>query len=169
MPTTASPPANKIRSTESSKSATFDLAEYGITVQDIQRNLSPAMLYTEAIQGDVKCTIADKGALIAFSGTKTGRSPTDKRVVDHPNSHDDIWWGSVNVPIDEDTFETNRERAIDYLNTRKRLYVIDAFAGWDKDNRAKVRIICTRPYHALFMHIMLIRPTKDELRDFGSP
>src|SRR6188472_1633115 len=92
----------------------LDLAEYGITVKDVRRNLSPAMLYTEAIQGDVKCTIADKGALIAYSGTKTGRSPTARPVVEHPNSKDEVWWGSVNVPIDDDTFETNRERAIDY-------------------------------------------------------
>src|SRR4051794_11855247 len=87
--------------------ARFDLTQYGITVGDICRNLSPALLYTEAIQGDVKCTIADTGALIAFSGDKTGRSPTDKRVVEHLDSKDDVWWGSVNVPIDDDTFETN--------------------------------------------------------------
>ena len=32
--------------------------------------------------------------------------------------------------------------------------------------RLKVRVICARPYHALFMHNMLIRPTADELADF---
>ena len=31
--------------------------------------------------------------------------------------------------MDERTFLINRERAIDYLNTRERLYVVDAFAG----------------------------------------
>jgi phosphoenolpyruvate carboxykinase (ATP) len=149
--------------------AAFDLTQYGITVKDVRRNLSPAVLYTEAIQGDVKCTIADTGALIALSGEKTGRSPKDKRIVQHPDSQDEIWWGSVNVPIDEDTFETNRERAIDYLNTRQRLYVVDAFAGWDPTHRARIRVICTRPYHALFMHNMLIRPTREELSDFGTP
>jgi phosphoenolpyruvate carboxykinase (ATP) len=147
----------------------FDLTQYGISVADIRRNLSPASLYTEAIRGDEKCDIADTGALIAFSGEKTGRSPKDKRVVEHPDSKDDVWWGAINVPIDEATFDTNRERAIDYLNTRKRLYVVDAFAGWDPTHRAKVRVICTRPYHALFMHNMLIRPTREELHDFGTP
>src|SRR6478752_4389612 len=33
----------------------------------------------------------------------------------------------------------------------------------------KVRVICSRPYHALFMHTMLIRPTHEELAGFGSP
>src|SRR5215510_16166987 len=169
MPAIESPPAKKARSSQPAKPAPFELNQCGITVEDIQRNLSPAVLYTEAIQGDVKCTIADTGALIAYSGTKTGRSPTDKRVVEHPDSKDEVWWGSVNVPIDDDTFETNRERAIDYLNTRKRLYVVDAFAGWDEKNRAKIRVICTRPYHALFMHNMLIRPTPSQLESFGDP
>jgi phosphoenolpyruvate carboxykinase (ATP) len=154
---------------KTSRPPAFDLTQYGITVEDVRRNLSPAALYTEAIREDPKCDIADTGALIAFSGEKTGRSPKDKRVVEHPEFKDEIWWGSVNVPIDDETFDVNRERAIDYLNTRKRLYVVDAFAGWDEKYRAKIRVICTRPYHALFMHTMLIRPTRDELRDFGKP
>ena len=84
---------------EASPPPDFDLAQYGITVQDIRRNLSPAALYIEAIREDEKCNIADSGALIAFSGEKTGRSPKDKRVVEPPDSKDDVWWGSVNVPI----------------------------------------------------------------------
>ena len=151
------------------ESESLHLGQYGITVTDVRRNLSPAALYAEAIRADAKCDIADTGALIAFSGEKTGRSPTDKRVVEHADSKGDVWWGKVNVHIDEDTFDTNRERAIDYLNTRSRLYVLDAFAGWDPENRLKVRVICTRPYHALFMHNMLIRPAGDELRGFGEP
>jgi phosphoenolpyruvate carboxykinase (ATP) len=147
----------------------FDLKQYGITVANVRRNLSRAALYVAAIHGDAKCDIADTGALIAYSGEKTGRSPKDKRVVKDPASQDEVWWGNVNVPIDEETFEVNRERAIDYLNTRPCLYVIDAFAGWDPQNRAKIRVICSRPYHALFMHNMLIRPTDDELQNFGEP
>ncbi|MEM7622059.1 MAG: phosphoenolpyruvate carboxykinase (ATP), partial [Planctomycetota bacterium] len=54
-------------------------------------------------------------------------------------------------------------------NTCKRLYVVDAFAGWDPEHRLKVRVVCERPYHALFMHTMLIRPTRDELEAFGEP
>ncbi len=156
-------------SVEGESPVPFDLKRYGITVPDIRRNLSPAVLYTEAIREDGKCDVSDTGALIAFSGTKTGRSPKDKRVVQHPDSMSDVWWGTVNVPIDLPTFEINLERAIDYFNTRKRLYVVDAFAGWDENYRAKVRVICTRPYHALFMNIMLIRPSQQELQEFGVP
>jgi phosphoenolpyruvate carboxykinase (ATP) len=71
--------------------------------------------------------------------------------------------------MDEHTFEINRERAIDYLNTRDRVYVFDGFAGWDPKYRIKVRVICARAYHALFMNNMLIRPTAKELEEFGTP
>lgn len=69
----------------------------------------------------------------------------------------------------ENSFMVNRERAIDYLNTRDRLYVFDGFAGWDPKYRIKVRVVCARAYHALFMNNMLIRPTAHELADFGEP
>jgi phosphoenolpyruvate carboxykinase (ATP) len=143
----------------------IDLSQYGITVGDVQRNLTPAILYQEALRKEKDSVIASSGALIAYSGEKTGRSPRDKHIVRHPDSEADVWWGPVNVAIPEDTFGVNRERATDYLNTRVRLYVVDAFAGWDSNYRLKVRVICTRPYHALFM----IRPTRDELGEFGEP
>src|SRR6516162_4339322 len=59
--------------------------------------------------------------------------------------------------------------ARDYLNICDRIYCFDGFAGWDLKSRIKVRVICSRPYHALFMHTMLIRPTKHELAEFGKP
>lgn len=147
----------------------LSLDAYGISVDHILRNADPAHLYEEAIRLDPTAAIADSGALTIRSGEKTGRSPADKRIVEHPDSADDIWWGPINMEIDAHTFEINRERAQDYLNTRQRLYVIDGFAGWDPKHRLKVRIICSRPYHALFMHNMLIRPTQEELADFGEP
>lgn len=145
------------------------LAEYGIAVENIVRNPSPASLYEDALREDPKCAIAESGALIAYSGEKTGRSPKDKRVVRGSASEADVWWGNVNIPISEETFQINLERAKDYLNIQKKLYCIDAFAGWDPRYRLKVRVICSRAYHALFMHIMLIRPTAEELQNFGTP
>ena len=86
-----------------------------------------------------------------------------------PESESQVWWGPVNHPIDEHTFLLNRQRAVDYLNTRDQIYVVDGFAGWDPACRVKVRVLCTRAYHALFMHNMLMRPTLDDLERFGTP
>jgi phosphoenolpyruvate carboxykinase (ATP) len=147
----------------------FSLASQDLHVQPVLRNLSPASLYEEAIRHEKGTSIADSGALIAYSGDKTGRSPRDKRIVRQGGSSDEVWWGSINVPVEERTYAINRQRALDWLNTRPRLYVVDAFAGWDPAQRIKVRVICERPYHALFMWTMLIRPTEEESANFGEP
>jgi phosphoenolpyruvate carboxykinase (ATP) len=147
----------------------FDLTNHGIHVTTVLRNPSPAALYEEAIRHEPRTAISDTGALIAYSGEKTGRSPKDKRIVRDPRSENDIWWGPVNFPLEERSFRVNRERAIDYLNTKDRLYCVDAYAGWDPDTRLKVRVVCARPYHALFMSNMLIRPAPEELQTYGEP
>ena len=147
----------------------FDLKDHELVVAEVHHNLAPSHLYEHAIRHEKAASIAENGALVAYSGAKTGRSPKDKRVVKHPDSEQNIWWGNVNIPCDARTFAINRQRALDYLNTRDRLYCFDGFAGWDPKYRIKVRVICSRPYHALFMHTMLIRPTKDELALFGRP
>ncbi len=147
----------------------FSLEQHGIEVKTIIRNASPAALYEAGLQNEKGTAIASTGALVALSGEKTGRSPTDKRIVDEDSTRDDIWWGKVNIKLEERVFEINKERALDYLNTREFLYCVDGFAGWDPKHQIKVRIICARAYHALFMHNMLIRPTPEQLEDFGEP
>ena len=147
----------------------FSLEPYGITAGTVYRNLSPAELYEHALRYDPGTAITSTGALVAMSGEKTGRSPLDKRVIEEPSSKDDIWWGNVNIGLDENSFDINRDRAIDYLNTRDHLYCVDAYAGWAPKHRIKVRVICARPYHALFMHNMLIRPTDEQLARFEEP
>ncbi|KAF8313083.1 phosphoenolpyruvate carboxykinase [ATP] [Clavulina sp. PMI_390] len=134
----------------------------------IRRNAPVAQLYEDAILNEGAVIGAD-GALINFSGAKTGRSPRDKRIVYEETSKDDIWWGPVNIKMDEHTFEINRERAIDYLNTRQMVYVVDGYAGWGPEYRIKIRVVCARAYHALFMRNMLIRPSPEELQNFGEP
>ena len=147
----------------------FNLQEHGLTVTEVHRNLPPGALYEHAVRYEKDSHIADNGALVAYSGVKTGRSPKDKRVVRNPASEGEVWWGRVNIPLDANAFAINRQLARDYLNTRDRLYCLDGFAGWDPKYRVKIRVICSRPYHALFMHTMLIRPTAEELASYGKP
>ncbi len=146
----------------------IDLGSYGITVSSVLRNPSTASLYEDAIVRE-KAAISSAGALINFSAEKTGRSPKDKRVVDSPKTTGDIWWGPVNIKLSDDSFMKCRARAIEFLNTLDRLYVVDGYAGWDPGNRIKIRVICARAYHALFMLNMLVRPSAEELASFGKP
>lgn len=147
----------------------FDLSDQGLPAAEICRNLPPSALYEHAIRYDKEASIAENGALVAYSGAKTGRSPKDKRIVRHPASEKNVWWGNVNIPLEPQQYAILRERALDYLNSCQRLYCFDGFAGWDPKYRVKIRVVCERPYHALFMHTMLIRPTAQELADFGKP
>ena len=88
--------------------APVSLEQYGIHVKDVRRNMVPAVLYEHAMSQDSSAAITRPGALAISSGSKTGRSPRDKRITEHPQSADNIWWGPVNIPIDDHVFEINR-------------------------------------------------------------
>ena len=147
----------------------ISLKQYGINVDKVIRNATAPKLYEEALAHEPDAAISSDGALIVSSYEKTGRSPKDKRIVEHASIEKNVWWGNINIGMDADTFMITRGRAIDYLNTQSRIYVVDGFAGWDANYQIKVRIITTRPYHALFMHNMLIRPSNEQLDNFGEP
>lgn len=78
----------------------FSQAGFDMDKIHMKRNASPAQLYEDAIRNE-GAIISSSGALINFSGKKTGRSPKDKRIVFEETSKNDIWWGSVNIKIDE--------------------------------------------------------------------
>ncbi|GAQ80749.1 phosphoenolpyruvate carboxykinase (ATP) [Klebsormidium nitens] len=147
------------------------ISDSAIKLTHILYNLSAAELYEQALRYEKGSYITSTGALAVLSGAKTGRSPKDKRVVKEETSQDDLWWGegSPNIEMDEHTFMINRERAVDYLNSLDKVYVNDQFLNWDPDNQIKVRIISARAYHSLFMQNMCIRPSAEELENFGEP
>jgi ATP-dependent phosphoenolpyruvate carboxykinase len=55
-------------------------------------NPSVAALYEDALVYETGTAITSSGALTAYSGAKTGRSPLDKRIVQEDSSKDDIWY-----------------------------------------------------------------------------
>ena len=71
----------------------FDLKDQDLNVAEVHRNLSPSVLYQHSLRYEKDASIAENGALVAYSGSKTGRSPKDKRVVRHPDSEKEVWWG----------------------------------------------------------------------------
>ncbi|GKU94974.1 hypothetical protein SLEP1_g8395 [Rubroshorea leprosula] len=150
---------------------TIGVSDSSLKFTHVLYNLSPAELYEQAIKYEKGSFITSTGALATLSGAKTGRSPRDKRVVKDETTEKDLWWGkgSPNIEMDEHTFMVNRERAVDYLNSLEKVFVNDQFLNWDPQNKIKVRIVSARAYHSLFMHNMCIRPTPEELENFGTP
>ena len=117
-------------------------------------NPTVSELYKDAIVND-DLNLTSTGALLAYSGEKTGRCPKDKRIVIDDKTKN-IWWGNVNMPISPVLFDYYKQYAVNYLNSHKQIYTIDAYAGWDLENRIKIRLYCTSAYHALFMLDLLI-------------
>ena len=113
-------------------------------------NPSTPDLYVYGCLHDNLNTI-NTGAIIAYSGEKTGRSPKAKRIV--LDSHTtDIWWGKINIPMSPELFSGYKSTAIQYLNQQKLVYQIDSIAGISSTNaEIKIRTYCTSAYHALFM------------------
>ncbi|MEY4811899.1 MAG: hypothetical protein RLZZ462_772, partial [Bacteroidota bacterium] len=145
------------------------LSDLGIQHSNVHVNLSSEALIQLSLETDKGSALSDTGALMVYSGEKTGRSPKDKRIVLEESSKEHINWGDVNQPIDPASFNQAKNNAIAFFNTCANLFIVDGYAVWDKKNRIKVRIICTKAYHALFMYNMLIRPTQQELANFGTP
>jgi len=126
-------------------------------------NLTPPELYEEAIKNG-EATLTKDYAIRVLTGQYTGRSPKDKFIVDQPSIHDDIDWGDINQPTDEEVFDNLFDKVTDYLQDKK-LYVKDCYAGADEHYQLNVRVVSEAAYHGLFAHNMFIRPSKEELNN----
>lgn len=142
------------------------LNKYNITkVKNIYRNLCSAVLIEHALKTE-PCRLMASGALLVETGKYTGRSPKDRFIVDEQGVSDKIAWGKENVKISENSFNKVLDKAINYLNSKERLYVFDGFAGADPKYSLAIRVINEFASQNLFMHNMLIRPTEEQLKNF---
>jgi phosphoenolpyruvate carboxykinase (ATP) len=156
----------------------ISLEKYGIdNVQDVIYNPSFEFLYNEelnpALQGYEKGQLTQLGAVNVMTGEFTGRSPKDKYIVKDSITENTIWWNSDkaandNKPISQETWNALKKNTVDQLSGKK-LYVIDAFCGANENTRLKVRFIMEVAWQAHFVKNMFIRPTEDELENFGEP
>ncbi|MDD5916352.1 MAG: phosphoenolpyruvate carboxykinase (ATP) [Clostridiales bacterium] len=153
----------------------IDLSKYGITgTTEIVYNPSYEELFTAetdpSLQGYEKGQVSELGAVNVMTGIYTGRSPKDKFIVEDENSKDTIWWTSDEYKNDnhrasEKTWEAVKKIAVDELSGKK-LYVVDAFCGANKDTRMAVRFIVEVAWQAHFIKNMFIVPTAEELENF---
>jgi phosphoenolpyruvate carboxykinase (ATP) len=148
--------------TTTERSGRVDLTDHGIRASGrIHWNPTTSMLYSHAlVRGEG--VLAEGGPLVVDTGAHTGRSPKDKFIVREPGSEERIAWGDVNKPLSEESFDSLREKIVAYLEQQDELYVVDAFAGADPEQRIAVRVITDLPYHALFAKTMFIEPTAEE-------
>lgn len=157
---------DKIIGGDEKKSKTYK-SDFASNVTEVIHNCTAAEYYEHTLK-EHNTKISKAGALIAYSGIKCGRSPSDRRIVKSEKYQDDVWH-PPNTSITDNVFYTNKETATCFLNSCDKIYVFDGYVCWHEKYRTKVRVISSRAYHCLFMHNMLIRPTKEELAEFGEP
>jgi phosphoenolpyruvate carboxykinase (ATP) len=117
--------------------------------------------------------LTDRGAVNVMTGRFTGRSPMDKYIIEDEVTKDTIWWTTPespndNKPLSADVWE-DLEKTVAAQLSHKRLYVVDGFAGANENTRLKVRFIMEVAWQAHFVKNMFIRPTQEELENFGEP
>ena len=135
-----------------------------------QTDLQVPDLISHALLLERDSRLSARGALVMRTYEKTGRSPQHRFLVDTSDiSTKYVNWGDVNIKLSEESFQKVKQRAVEFLNTRETLFVVNAYAGHDPRYQLKIRIITTRPSHALFMRNMLIVPTAEQLKTFGEP
>ena len=156
----------------------IDLSKYGITgVKEVLYNPSYEVLVEEetkpGLEGFEVGQVTELGAVNVMTGVYTGRSPKDKFFVMDETSKDTIWWTSEeykndNKPVTKETWAELKKIAQDELSN-KRLYVVDTFCGANENTRIKVRFIMEVAWQAHFVKNMFIRPTEEELANYGEP
>ncbi|MDO4439133.1 MAG: phosphoenolpyruvate carboxykinase (ATP) [Eubacteriales bacterium] len=155
--------------------ANIDLSKYGITgTTEIVHNPSYEFLFEEETKADLegfeKGQVSELGAVNVMTGVYTGRSPKDKFIVMDENSKDTVWWTTDeykndNHPASEETWNVVKDIALKELSNKK-LYVVDAFCGADKETRMAIRFIVEVAWQAHFIKNMFIQPTAEELENF---
>ena len=158
--------------------AKLDLTKYGITgTTEILHNPSYDVLFAEetkpSLEGYEKGQVTELGAVNVMTGIYTGRSPKDKFFVMNEASKDTVWWTSDeykndNKPCSEAAWADLKAKAVAELSN-KRLFVVDTFCGANPATRLKVRFIMEVAWQAHFVTNMFIRPTAEELENYGEP
>ena len=144
-----------------------ELEQYGIHHTDDRTAIdpSPARLIEKAVSRG-EGILTSTGALAVTTGKYTGRSPKDRFIVDTPDVHDKIAWGNVNVPFSEEDYQLVHDEVISYLSER-RIFMVHGIAGADRRYSRKILVLTELASQALFAHQMLVRPTEEELANYG--
>ncbi len=143
----------------------FDLSAQGMRhLGPVHWNLSVPQLYEHAVRRG-EGELGAGGSFVAYTKPHTGRSPRDKYIVDDTQTHDSVWWGDINQPVEQARFASLHQRMLAYLQGRE-LFVQDLYGGADPEYRLPVRVITPSAWHSLFARNMFIRPHQVDLAEF---
>jgi phosphoenolpyruvate carboxykinase (ATP) len=134
-----------------------ELAALGIRQPGaVHFNLSAPTLVEHALRRG-EGLLTSTGALVAYTGSHTGRSPRDRYLVEEPSTQGELDWGKVNQPLPPARLDRLLDHVRDYLQGRE-LFVGDAVACADPAHALPVRVVTELAWHALFARCLLRPP-----------
>src|SRR5208282_4746115 len=146
------------------------ISRHGLNLHGLRKirtahwNLTPPALYEEAVRRD-EGVVGLGGVFIVETGQHTGRSVSDKFIVEEPDSKENIWWGKINRPIGENHFEALHEHILAHFEG-KDAFVQDCIAGADPAYSLRVRVVTESAWHNLFAYNVFIQPAPEKLETF---
>mgnify|MGYP006160673925 CR=1 FL=1 len=147
--------------------SSITLVDQGISTHATQFwNLGTAPL-VEAALANGEGILAKDGPLVVKTGKHTGRSASDKFIVQDAETQDTVWWGKTNVPMTPAHFAALKEDFFKALGEKDKLYVADLYGGSQPEYRVNVRVINEFAWHNLFIRTLLVRPEAQALADFA--
>jgi len=119
-------------------------------------NLSNQELISEALKNS-EGVLAANGALSTITGLRTGRSPNDRFIVKESSTEEQIDWGDINKPFEEDKFHALWNKVSGYLSNKK-TYTTNVHVGSNDDHYLPVKVTTETAWHSLFSKLIFVVP-----------
>ena len=103
--------------------------------------------------------IASNGAFATSTGTRTGRSPNDRFIVDEPSTSSLIDWGEINKPFSSEKFDLLWDKVDNYLSNRNR-YISHLHVGSHQEHYLPIKVTTETAWHGLFARLIFIVPNE---------
>lgn len=111
--------------------------------------------------------LTDNNVYSIDTGKFNGRSPKDKYIVKQFPSKNEIWWGSVNKPMNIKVFNKLKDLCIEHYNNNvHRYYIFDGYCGSDKKSQKKVRFVTESAWQHHFVKNMFIESNRTDMNSF---
>jgi len=104
-------------------------------------------------------TIASNGAFATSTGTRTGRSPNDRFIVDEPTTSSLIDWGEINKPFSSEKFDLLWDKVDNYLSNRNR-YISHLHVGSHQEHYLPIKVTTETAWHGLFARLIFVVPNE---------
>ena len=119
-------------------------------------DLAPTELISESLNRS-EGSLTNTGALLVETGSRSGRSPNDRFIVDEPSTSEFIEWGEVNRPFSEENFNALWTKVENHLSKndsfRSHLHV-----GAHSEHYLPVEVNTETAWQGLFGRNMFIKP-----------